>query len=400
MMAATIQFEPFDTWFFRESRPQGSIGGSELSSVFPPPARTLAGAIRTWVGDAWHQQHGTCWADFFDNVELQRLIGLGDQLGLIKFRGPFLSRERDGTHERLYPLPQNVATLPHPNNLNHSINFLLEVSDPVTSDLGHVRLLRFPPLVPGITSLAGAQPYENAWITTRGLQAILQGMAPQESEILHQTDLVTEEPRLGIARNNRQGSTVKGLLYQTRHLRLVQDQQIKVEMDLIGTDQHFPDTALARLGGEGRLCSLRVKQGLDSLPAPLLPGDVSEIRGLVLYLLTPARFLDGSGKPTWLPNGFQASVYEGADTWVGEFAGITLRLHAMAISKVHREGGWDMATHKERVMYSYTPAGSAYYMQPIGEHLDWSAIIHSIHLSQWGEEQDLGRGLIACGLWL
>ncbi|MEM7018048.1 MAG: hypothetical protein AAF512_12010, partial [Pseudomonadota bacterium] len=35
-------FAPIDSWFFRESRPHGSIGGSELDSLFPPPARTIA----------------------------------------------------------------------------------------------------------------------------------------------------------------------------------------------------------------------------------------------------------------------------------------------------------------------------------------------------------------------
>ena len=33
-------FEPLDTWFFREARPHGSMGNSELGSQFPPPVRT------------------------------------------------------------------------------------------------------------------------------------------------------------------------------------------------------------------------------------------------------------------------------------------------------------------------------------------------------------------------
>ncbi|MEN9847352.1 MAG: hypothetical protein RL368_92, partial [Pseudomonadota bacterium] len=32
------QFSAFDTWFFRESRPFDSVGGNDLSGVFPPPA--------------------------------------------------------------------------------------------------------------------------------------------------------------------------------------------------------------------------------------------------------------------------------------------------------------------------------------------------------------------------
>ena len=51
------RFTPLDTWFFRESRPHGSIGSSELGSVFPPPVRTLLGALRTLIGDTWLQRN-------------------------------------------------------------------------------------------------------------------------------------------------------------------------------------------------------------------------------------------------------------------------------------------------------------------------------------------------------
>ncbi len=51
MSAKQWCFEPLDTWFFRESRPFGTVGGSELTSLFPPPARTVAGAIRTLIGE-------------------------------------------------------------------------------------------------------------------------------------------------------------------------------------------------------------------------------------------------------------------------------------------------------------------------------------------------------------
>ena len=56
--------EPLDTWFFREARPHGSVGNSELGSQFPPPVRTLLGALRTAIGDAWFARHvatGAAW---------------------------------------------------------------------------------------------------------------------------------------------------------------------------------------------------------------------------------------------------------------------------------------------------------------------------------------------------
>ncbi|QLQ32192.1 MAG: hypothetical protein HZT40_12035 [Candidatus Thiothrix singaporensis] len=64
-MTATTQtwrFKALDTWFFRESRPMESIGGSELLSAFPPSPRTLSGAVRSVVGEHkqadWQQWRG------------------------------------------------------------------------------------------------------------------------------------------------------------------------------------------------------------------------------------------------------------------------------------------------------------------------------------------------------
>lgn len=91
MNALTCHFEALDTWFFRESRPQGSIGASELGSVFPPPVNTLLGAVRTAIGDAFHQQHGTDWRQFAELNALQAIIGFADNLGPLRCEGPFLS---------------------------------------------------------------------------------------------------------------------------------------------------------------------------------------------------------------------------------------------------------------------------------------------------------------------
>lgn len=52
MTVTTLRFTALDTLFFRESRPYETIGGSELGSVFPPPPRTVAGAIRTAIGES------------------------------------------------------------------------------------------------------------------------------------------------------------------------------------------------------------------------------------------------------------------------------------------------------------------------------------------------------------
>ena len=45
-------FSASDSWFFKEARPMETVGASRLDSLFPPPAKTVIGAIRTSIGDA------------------------------------------------------------------------------------------------------------------------------------------------------------------------------------------------------------------------------------------------------------------------------------------------------------------------------------------------------------
>lgn len=91
------RFTAPDTWFFRESRPMEAIGGAELASIFPPPPRTLLGALRSAIGDAT----GVDWQAFAQQKEAHGLyphIGHGDDLGpLLNFQG-----------DRLYPVPLYV----------------------------------------------------------------------------------------------------------------------------------------------------------------------------------------------------------------------------------------------------------------------------------------------------
>lgn len=101
-MTQSWQFSAIDTLFFRESRPMESIGGSELGSVFPPPPRTLIGAIRTALGEAEQVD----WSKFEEQSDhfLRNLIGYADDLGSLSFDGVWVHYKG----ERLYPMPSNL----------------------------------------------------------------------------------------------------------------------------------------------------------------------------------------------------------------------------------------------------------------------------------------------------
>ncbi len=92
-------FSPVDTWFFRESRPYDSIGGTQLNSLFPPSARTVAGAVRRFIGEqvdidwqAFEKGDGT--KHTLSPIDLCEQIGDANQLGNCVWRTLFIIREK------------------------------------------------------------------------------------------------------------------------------------------------------------------------------------------------------------------------------------------------------------------------------------------------------------------
>lgn len=357
-------FTPFDTWFFRESRPHGSVGSSELGSVFPPPVRTLAGALRTLIGDTWHERHGGNWRNFSKDSELAKVIGFGDDLGPWRLEGPFITLKG----KRLYPAPANLMSK---QQGHERIYFLLELGKPVHCDLGKVHLPQFPAKVPGLQELAGSAPVEGGWLTEAGMQAVLNGQPPQPTDVITTSALFAQEPRLGIGRDNSRKSVQEGLLYQTRHLRLHADVGIALHLHNLQDPDLLPASAVIRLGGEGRQAALEVRPDTSSSPlvAKTLPAQSSRAS---LYALTPMPCTEGL--PAGIPPGFQAlETSEGVRIWRGELHGQRLHILSVTCPRVLREGGWDLASHSARPVQSLLAPGSVLYVEtadgsPINAH--------------------------------
>ena len=191
-------FDPLDSWFFREARSAGAAGGGELASVFPPPARTVAGTVRHLIGQA----RDVDWDDFIREdgcPELKQQIGTGDDPGALRLTGPYPLWNR----QRLYPAPLHLLARSEPKQEKTEYGFL-RPGDPVECDLGKVRL----PVLS--RPLPGAKPLENVWLDRDGLERVLRGEPP--CRFYRASDLYAEEPRLGIARNNRNRTAIEGLL--------------------------------------------------------------------------------------------------------------------------------------------------------------------------------------------
>ena len=379
MSAITWRFEAADTLFFKESRPIESVGASQLGSQFPPPARTLIGAIRTAIGDQmggdWHGYKEACRKDVSHPV--RDAIGTPDSLGPLSFAGPWLSLHG----ERLYSVPLVLLAA-------ESGSARLQPGEPAHTDLGYVRL---PQMVPAV---AGAKPLEGAFVNAAGLQAILAGGHPEPGQMFKangersQPALFHSEERLGIARDNARRVTGDGLLYQTRHIRPAPG--LAVEIEVKGAPP-AADGGGVRLGAEGRFAHFSTAPASELPPLPVPPAKAA---GLILLLLTPALFRDG-----WLPDGLARSTAENSLTvWAGELHAVGLRVVCSVAGKPVREGGWDMANHAPRPLALLVPAGSCYFVE-LAEGANLHEAARQLHGKQIGQEQELGRGQIAVGYW-
>ena len=374
----SVHFTPHDTWFFRESRPHDAVGASELASLFPPPVRTLAGALRSHIGQSLNINWQTmCCPDM--DFDFQQTLGDSEQLGQIHLQGPFIHYQG----QRLYPVP--LYLLQHEGKYQR-----LTIGDAVRCDLGHVRLPKMP------AGCQGYKPLENHWLTAQGLSACLAGNVPEQKHIIAASDLYQPESRLGIARNNARRTVEQGMLYQTRHCRPKDDAELSIELRVNKLPEPVSDILtrqperIIRLGGEGRMAGLDIQSQTQALPD--MPAGITE--RFTLHFITQADF-----NGHMFPEDFcQQTDTHGIDFWHGKINGIALNIEAAILGKAHREGGWNMEKHQPCPVKSYLPAGSVWYCRLINQN-DVQAFKETLHGTSIGQNTSWGRGQVLVGIW-
>ncbi len=376
----TWSLNPIDTLFFKEARPMEGPGTAELSSVFPPPPRTIMGALRAYIGDTLEVN----WLKFNQPAEqsieakVRDIIGYGDDYADLAMQGLWIHLNG----QRLYPAPLNL--LRHQDKTTQKITLqYLTVGQPYHCDLGQNVCL------PEFKGLAGSKPLQDCWLTSKGLKQVLDGKLPHIDDIISKSQLYVDESRLGIAINQQTCAVEDGMLYQTKHLRFKDN--VSFSFDLKGDNESLK-AGLFKLGGEGRIVSLE-KNELSN-PFPIAP-KARKPKGLCLYLLTPLLLPDNS---EFLPD-FKKVEDQKQTYWQGDLHGIPLSLISSVIGKVYREGGWNAAKHQPRAVQSFIPAGSVFYCEIKSSLIKEKEALKTLNNCQIGNEQHLGRGHIAAGLW-
>ena len=380
------RFEAIDTWFFREMRPIDELTGAELGSLFPPPARTIAGAVRGLIGE----QVGVNW-EAYRAGDGQTTIGvnlceqLGNpkcsegeaEFGKLKLTGPYLLKD----NHRLYPVPQHLL-----QDEQGTFHWLKPSDDPVCCDLGKVRL---PVIQPDTDSKV--KPLSNAWVNKAGLQTILSGNIPEPLYFYQTKEIFANETRIGIGLNRDQRMTIDGLLYQTRHIRPCEGVSLGIEV--AGIDEHLQlspnETHTVRLGGEGRMAAVKLGTAEKLPESPV----TKETKNIVLVLLNPLLVPEKGEFFMPFENARNEKDSDGADVWHVTLKGVELKIISAVLGKPQREGGWNLAKNQSRPLRSLVPAGSVWFCEVLNGNPQ------TLHGHKVGEETALGRGELAVGLW-
>lgn len=396
---AMINFEQIDSWFFRESRPHGSVGANALNSVFPPPIRTLLGAIRSHIGYQYFKKHtDKSWDDLQRLPELKAIIGDAHYLGSLQPRGVFLQEKYGRQVSYFLPAPSNICSKIEQEKPQY-LAFQL-TKNRYETDIGYTHLVELPTATKNISDTRGFKPLENTWFSKEVWEQVLSGdvsgLARSGDGIRSNSDFIAPEYRLGIALNSANRSVQEGLLYQTTHLRLKSGVSVcmPIEYDktaltqAVGADL-LQQATLLRLGGEARMASVTLNAQADYLPkAPQkLTTTIASKKRFMLYFISKLAMQDKS----WLPAGFSSNE----QGWQGKINDIEVQIISACMSKAYREGGWDQLGHQPRAIENYLPVGSALFVE-VDASIDDTVLIASLH-GQCVNKNAWGEGLMLVG---
>lgn len=357
---------PADSWFFRDSRPANAgEDQSDLQSIFPPHPQTVVGAIRAalartmgWQSGQWNDDIKSKLGDGFDDVSPLRftppMLALGSGKGLqLLFSAP---RHLIGEME----FNDRATGIPLP--VFHPRDWLRPSPERFVTDMGRVHLPMYP-------EHGGQEPTrlksaDEFFITTHGMQCVLDGNKPEPQELIHQSRLFAIESRVGIDRD-----PLRRAMYSPGHVRLAENASLVIGLSGLNDELELPSAF--PLGGESRqtVCQ-RMPQ------APQLPQ--SRTGGCVV-LATPACW-----KGCWHGAG-------PGDSANGLHPSLTAHVTTCTVERPTHIGGFDSRNTSPQTLKAYCPTGSVWWLDEPASPPDdeWCLAV--------GQRTSLGYGVALLG---
>lgn len=368
-----VHLSPADTCFFGDGVPFSDFGLQEdVIGVFPPHPPTVVGALRAALARARGWDGRGRWPRSLDET-----LGDGPNLGRLKVEGPILLRNG----EPLFRGPRHllgVDIYDERERINWNPRAMLRPGTTICCDLGDE--VRLPQLYPGtVTPEDERRLKPSPWITQDGLREILKGNLPTPSNVRHDNDLWSEEPRVGLARNHDTRTAKEGALYSARHIRVRPGVTIGAQVAELPDSWDWPWGAMIPFGGESRLCELMPWN--ESLAVPHVLGDLAEHGRLLVVALTPLDLNLRLGGKLEFPESYG-----------------TVTLVCACVDRPQRIGGWDTRNKRSQPLGSVIPAGSVLFCESEDPQRLRQALADGPP-PRLGARQTWGFGLVALGTW-
>ncbi len=377
MSATCLRIEAVDTVSFRGNT-GFSNGGTVGRSMMPPWPSTLSGALRSWILAS---------SGALDALRASDKVPAGpvrDALG---------ERPAEGGG----PFRVTDVGLLHAGRCGFPVPADLEVrEDAETGDLVATRLVPFAPagvgartgaplpMVPVLKSAKPAKPVRDAWISSEGLRAHLEGQEVSGEHLVRSSRLWRSEFRVGVALDPILRSAEEGRLFTTERLRLVHEAQqgtrwddVELFVRVVGAGDTLGDRPFwLRLGGDGSLGRAHLlEEDLPGAPWAYAPADARAFR---IVMATPGLFRGG-----WLP----AEQRDGKAPLI-EIDGLKAKILCAAVPRGGAVSGWDVRNHKPKPLVRSVPAGAVYWCKVVEGSV--SALAKARDEGLW-EREEAGR---------
>jgi CRISPR-associated protein Cmr3 len=235
---------------------------------------------------------------------------------------------------------------------------------------------------PAEKSLAGIKTIEDRWVTSTGMQKILDSQLPDREPIKKDTDtpigeyhfikrenLWHSEPRVGIGIDRESRTTVNAQLYMATHTRMMDGVSLQVALD--GYGGGFERT-IQPLAGEHRMAEISANSG-KKVELPEMRGSLEGGRYCVI-LLSPL-------------------VIDKIPGSEDKFDRLPGKVISACLGKPVVIGGWDSRRRTSIPLRQCIPASSVWFMQG-DKNLNTADIVTRI-----GKATEWGFGQVLIGKW-
>ncbi len=376
-----VLIHPRDPLLVRDGRPFGVEPGASARTLSWPFPQTVAGALRTWVGNAlkweWNQENR------------------GRALR-ITVHGPLLAVRKGQEWKAMFPRPLDaLASASIEGKPIVPIRMsprAMGLGGCLWPDGGADLFPLLPPEGAKIDAKASLGVYWPAEKLTAWLSGESVELTREEVR-----DPLAREGRVHVAVDPGTGTATEGALYSTEGLAFSADQAILCRLRPNGEPlDGVPDAGVVTLGGERRISLLQTGTGLWPVcPEPLVEAlNGSEL--LSLTLATPAIFSAG-----WRPGWVDGELYGTPPC----HAGLRLKLVGAAVGRHLSVSGWRHGRCLDRggpkPVRRVAPAGSVYYFRVVKGGLT-PEMIRRLWLSPLSDSdaaRNDGYGLALPGVW-